>query len=217
MDDRMIDKATGNRTAKKKMDEKIYSSTELSDFTEINKIWAWCARWWGRDDSMIDKIIAEREENNINSNQVDHRTAKKKMDEKTMVEGIEKELTQALGKGSNKRPCNVRTAVNILLALIESKIEFALVQSKAMNGIDVGPGWGVKQSDGEDSIAESIYDSTDLIDLPAFLPLTDLTPEQFATIRNGDRFNVDGQTMHVRYEKNYIPGLRSLQVVKGND
>ena len=46
--------------------------------------------------------------------------------------------------------------------------------------------------------------------LPAFIPLTEDNPGD--NIRNGDRFNYKGKTLHIRYEKQFIPGLRELEV-----
>jgi len=157
-------------------------------------------------------------ENNINSNQVDHRIAKN-TDERTMVNGLEAELLQSLRSVSDRKADSIETTVKILSTLIDAKIELDRVQMATISGIKQDPIYlGVDMAKEKDQSLSCLIDfSLDLEALPAFLPLTDFTPEQFAMIRNGDRFNVDGRTMHVRFEKKYIPGLRSLKVIKGID
>ena len=168
------------------------------------------------DVRMMNKVTGKEYENNINSNQVDHRTAKN-IDERTMVDGLEFELLQSMRRVSDRKSGSIETTIEILSALIDAKIKLDRVQTSVIENITIEPGWSVKESEGNGSIVESIYSSIDLVDLPTFLPLTGFTPDQFAEIRNGDRFNVDGRTMHVRFEKKYIPGLRSLKVIKGSD
>ena len=128
---------------------------------------------------------------------LDHRTALK-TDEKTMVIGLENELDRVLMKPIENISRDPKT-----IAQGNGKSE------TVMDSIDstIQP-WSLKTCQ---------HSCMELEDLPAFLPLKNFTPEQFATIRNGDRFNVDGRTMHIRFEKEYIPGLRSLKVIKGSD
>ena len=152
---------------------------------------------------------------------IDHRTATNHTDEKTMVLGLEHELLTEL---RNLIPGNYQTLdtmVKIISSLIDAKIELNRVQMEPIEKINITKPRVEFTEYAADKqancIADSIESSLDLEDLPAFLPLTDFTPEEFPIIRNGDRFNVDGKTMHVRFEKQYIPGLRSLKVIKGSN
>lgn len=138
-------------------------------------------------------------------------------DERIMVDGLEVELVECLKPLLPGQIGDRAEIVNYISALIDARIELNRVQMLPIIKMNIKKCEIEVEPDRGGAIAESIYSSLNLEDLPAFLPLTDFTPDQFALIRNGDRFNVDGRTMHVRFEKKHIPGLRSLKVIKGTD
>jgi hypothetical protein len=138
----------------------------------------------------------------------------KHTDERAMVEGLEGELLNELRELNPGVIGKNASVVNLLSALIYARIELNRVQMLPIVKINFEK--SSAELVGTDSTKASIDSSLELEDLPAFLPLTKFTPEQYGTIRNGDRFNVGGKTMHVRFEKEYISGLRSLKVVKGS-
>lgn len=144
--------------------------------------------------------------------QVDHRT-ETNIDEQTMVDGLESELVNELMKLNPVVLDTNQQIVGLISCLIDAKIKLRERRMKPEIKINM------KKIEIEtiDEVIDSTLDLVPLEELPAFLPLTEFTPEEFDLIRNGDRFNVNGKTMHVRFEKEHIPGLRSLKVIKGID
>jgi len=140
------------------------------------------------DGGMMNKFSCKELENNVNSNPVDHRTAKN-MDERTMVNRLEHELNNELEDLTNGNFSDCVSFVGMISALIDARIDLDRVNRKAVHDIETKK--------------------------PAFIPLTEDHPK---FVRSGDRFNISPCggagliTVHVVVEKDFIPGLREIEV-----
>ena len=122
------------------------------------------------------------------------------IDARVMVEGLTQELTATLKLNFNDLENDLEKVIALLGTVIDARIDLYAAQMKPiieMSGNKKVVIAGLKLGD---------YDIKS--DAPAFIPLTETIP---GIVRPGDRFNHKGQTMHVVFEKEYIPGLRELK------
>lgn len=130
-------------------------------------------------------------------------------DERTMADGIAQDLKKAFtniidfGYKSDQAPI-----VDIITTLIDARIELHAAQMKPIEKLKMDKPCSCGIKDNQGPLIASIVDEN-LEPLPAFIPLAENNPTE---IRNGDRFNINGKTCQVRFEKKYISGLREIEV-----
>lgn len=117
-----------------------------------------------------------------------------------MAEGLGQELAQLFNR---EDIVSGKEYVDLIATLIDARIDLREAQMRPIVKLKK---INVELSD-SDNIKPGEYHLVKP-DSPAFIPLTETIP---GIVRPGDRFNHKGQTMHVVFEKEYIPGLRELK------